>query len=625
MVQFSYVLRIKCVVKSPNKIITTNTLRDLINMFSWETIRLTGAALDSTDTASLVMKHQTTHNTFKKYRSEIIEKGVAVEGKLQTLLCLIFAGNDAGRTLLFRSVILGPESSSYFQKLLRRAFDITGVPGACLNESECKSLYSGLQTLAIDRNKFTYSDLYIDVRNGRPLIEYYENSKIQEYIDDMAMEEILKNANATIAMLDRVITASQALLGGNITTSEPMKASADEMNNKATQPVRPPPFETKINTPQPVIPPKVVTPKEPQSMGETATAETKIITPQPVKASPFDTKIKTPQTFIVAPEETKNKVSQPVAPSSVDTQIKAPQPALALVEETKVKVTQPATTPPIDSKKKTSPQSILPSTEEPIIQASQPAKTSRFFAKFRAPQPAVVLPEETKIKAPQPVTASTVDVKIKTPQQPKIMSSEEVKVKISQPVAAPPVDVKIQSPQPVIASPKEANDNASKPVTSPVEKTDIQVPKFNMNSTENSDITMPKQPLTSVEIVDKKTRRLVLGSGEMVELRLEDDSVGAYVRDDEIGRLNFEAYEVQVNYDEETYFHLTDAAIIGGGGRFKKQGIATEAFRLFRKYTGAVVTFAVDDQLQNDPDSEIPEETLKFISSLKTKMKHGEI
>lgn len=131
--------------------------------------------------------------------------------------------------------------------------------------------------------------------------------------------------------------------------------------------------------------------------------------------------------------------------------------------------------------------------------------------------------------------------------------------------------------------------------------------------------------IRSIKKIYDETRQLVLDTGEIVELRFEDDSVAVFVQNNEIGRLSFRAYEVIVNYHEETYYHLTHAFIEGGGGKYKHQGIGTEAFRLFRECTGAEVTFSENDGLQKDDGSHVTGDAPGFVASLKAKMACGEI
>ena len=132
--------------------------------------------------------------------------------------------------------------------------------------------------------------------------------------------------------------------------------------------------------------------------------------------------------------------------------------------------------------------------------------------------------------------------------------------------------------------------------------------------------------ITSKNDIDDETRQLVLDSGEIVELRFDEDSVAIFAQDEEVGRLSFRPYDVPVNkHQEETYFHLTYAFIEGRNGKFKRQGIGTEAFRLFRECTGAEVTFSENDGIMRDDGSHLTGDAPRFVASLIAKMARGEI
>jgi hypothetical protein len=132
--------------------------------------------------------------------------------------------------------------------------------------------------------------------------------------------------------------------------------------------------------------------------------------------------------------------------------------------------------------------------------------------------------------------------------------------------------------------------------------------------------------MTLVEKIEGERRRLILTSGEIVELRLEDDSVAAYAQDNEIRRLCFRAYRMAVSkHHDETYYHLTSAFIEGGGGKYKYRGIGTEAFRFFREYTSAKVTFSENDGLRKDDGSHLTGDGVRFVTKLKGMMERGEI
>lgn len=133
-------------------------------------------------------------------------------------------------------------------------------------------------------------------------------------------------------------------------------------------------------------------------------------------------------------------------------------------------------------------------------------------------------------------------------------------------------------------------------------------------------------PICSIDDLNDEERRLTLDSGEIVELRFEDDSVAIYAHQNEVGRLSFRAYEVPMFGDyEETCYQLTHAFIEGDEGKYKYQGIGTEAFRFFRECTGASVTFSEDDGLQKNDGSHLTGDAPRFVAKLKAMMSRGEI
>jgi hypothetical protein len=106
--------------------------------------------------------------------------------------------------------VLEPESGSFFAKwrMLRGAFEIAGVPRQVLTESKRKDLLTGLKDLNDCRNRFAHGVLYIDVRDGRPLLEYYESGKKSQYLSDEYVQSVLLAAESTHTLLESVIQAA---------------------------------------------------------------------------------------------------------------------------------------------------------------------------------------------------------------------------------------------------------------------------------------------------------------------------------------------------------------------------------------------------------------------------------
>lgn len=128
-------------------------------------------------------------------------------------------------------------------------------------------------------------------------------------------------------------------------------------------------------------------------------------------------------------------------------------------------------------------------------------------------------------------------------------------------------------------------------------------------------------PIRSIEEITDEHRRLTLTSGEVVEIRFQEDSVAVYAGSEEVGRLSFR----QIEEPGETYYHLTHAFIEGRGGAYKRQGIGTEAIRLFRDCTGGPITFSEDDGIQREDGSHLTGDAPEFVNSLKKKLVRGEL
>ena len=177
-------------------------------MHNWGTIQLLGLTGKETDIADIAARHQPIYAKYKAYRAEVLEAALFIESRLDVLLCTFFVDKNPERELLFRSLVLDPESGTFFTKwrMLRGAFDIAGVPA--LTETERKSLLSGLKQLINDRNKFAHGNLYVDVRDGCPVLHYYEACKKEDRLSDDKIETVLANARTVHNILEKVIAAT---------------------------------------------------------------------------------------------------------------------------------------------------------------------------------------------------------------------------------------------------------------------------------------------------------------------------------------------------------------------------------------------------------------------------------
>ena len=488
-------------------------------MCSWSTIQLTGSELDVSTSSTLAIAYRPIHAKLNAYRTKIIEAAALVDKQLDLLLCQYFVGKNMEREQLFRSLVLEPESKAFAHKLLRGAFEISGLPRACLSESEFTTLFDGLHNLDAERNKYSYSDLYIDVRDGRPYIEYYESAKLQEYLSDAVIRLILDRAQSTLALLERLVAAKQLALDND-------SGSVEKETHKIP-----------VAQIAPVIQKELVARKEQEALKEPVAQKELVVQKKLI-------------------EEKKIVPLSPVLNNDIDINIKAPPPALSKVEIPKIEL------------------------------------NSVNKLNIKPAPPVLAIVEKIKIEAPH--TVGSVE-KIKNEFQHLLLNSvAKIKTEIHHLVSS-------EDNEEFYETFRLASEAAKRIVVRP-----------------------PKPTQCSIEKIDSKTKRVVLNNGEVALLRIEEDAVVIYLADKEIGRLSFESYEVHVNYDEETYYHMK-RAVIEGGEKYKNQGLGTGAFRLFREYTGAIVTFAEDKEIRQDNDCLLVDEALYFVMSLKGKMTRGEI
>lgn len=180
-------------------------------MDAWGTFQITYATPEQAKAPEQFFRFKPTYEKFKAYRAEVLEAALFIESRLDVLLCAIFVGADEGRRNQFQALVLQPECCTTFQKwkMLREAMAMNGIPGGCLNEAERKSFLAGLQTLISDRNQFAHGTLFIDVRDGRALIQFFEGKAKVRYLSEDAIRGILKSATMVHVQLEKLIAAVQ--------------------------------------------------------------------------------------------------------------------------------------------------------------------------------------------------------------------------------------------------------------------------------------------------------------------------------------------------------------------------------------------------------------------------------
>jgi hypothetical protein len=155
-----------------------------------------------------LFEYKATYDKFKAYRSEIIEAALFIESRLDALLCYLFVDNDPVRFNLFRTYVLGPESGSFFQKwkMLKAAIPDNAPLPLGFSKDERKKLLSEMSMLINDRNAFAHGDLYVDARDGRPFLKYFQQKEKELYLDDGLINGILERARGIHWRLESLIS-----------------------------------------------------------------------------------------------------------------------------------------------------------------------------------------------------------------------------------------------------------------------------------------------------------------------------------------------------------------------------------------------------------------------------------
>jgi hypothetical protein len=116
---------------------------------------------------------------------------------------------------------------------------------------------------------------------------------------------------------------------------------------------------------------------------------------------------------------------------------------------------------------------------------------------------------------------------------------------------------------------------------------------------------------------DDECRQIELATGEILQLRFDADCVSIYYANEEIGRLTFMLHDEPVSPGEDqTVARLTHAFLEGAGGRYKRQGVGTEAVRFFLECTGYILELPKNDGVQKEDGSHLVGDRPAFVASL---------
>ena len=135
-------------------------------------------------------------------------------------------------------------------------------------------------------------------------------------------------------------------------------------------------------------------------------------------------------------------------------------------------------------------------------------------------------------------------------------------------------------------------------------------------------------PISDSNNIDDETRRLVLTTGEILDLKfeMENQSVRIYVRNEEVGCISLRHYEI-TDFGRATteVCRLTHAFLEGSRGRYKRHGVGTEAVRFYIQATDCRLELPDDDGIKKDDGSYLVQDGPAFVASLKEKLKQGKL
>jgi len=121
---------------------------------------------------------------------------------------------------------------------------------------------------------------------------------------------------------------------------------------------------------------------------------------------------------------------------------------------------------------------------------------------------------------------------------------------------------------------------------------------------------------------DNDSRIFQLKSGEQIKICADECGVKIFEvkSGDKIGELIFRMWEDGNSYITEQVYKLTHAFLEGKRGYYKRQGIATEAFKLFYNlHDDSRFELPEDDGQKHDDGSHMTSDGLAFVESLRRK------
>lgn len=116
------------------------------------------------------------YKSLKHKRGECIDKGIDIENRLDDIISCFLFGSDQDKKDIFRELILGAEFFTFIQK--KKAVEKIIKQNSSIFPNLTKE--TGLQVIQTlhniinDRNKMAHGNIYLDYKDKRALIAYYE-------------------------------------------------------------------------------------------------------------------------------------------------------------------------------------------------------------------------------------------------------------------------------------------------------------------------------------------------------------------------------------------------------------------------------------------------------------------
>jgi hypothetical protein len=171
----------------------------------WATFQAFDIPAGKTQDPAFLQSLNAAYEHFKKFRSEVIEAGLFVEGTLNVILLDFLAPTSAAGRDRLQSLVLDAEFCSFFQKwrMLRQLLDLY-AEGLELDFEEMKGLRKDLHDVIALRNRFAHGVIFVKGTDLSVWIEYVEGTKQRKPIDEAELQSAKTQCDRVHALLWRV-------------------------------------------------------------------------------------------------------------------------------------------------------------------------------------------------------------------------------------------------------------------------------------------------------------------------------------------------------------------------------------------------------------------------------------